>query len=53
MKCYYQYLNDNRSSIAQVVISEDPLIIVDIDEDGDFECVDCEHVIYGKDLDQE
>ena len=23
------------------------------DDDGDFVCVDCEHVIYGKDLDQE
>jgi len=43
MKCYYQYLNDNRSSIAQVVISEDPLIVVDIDEDGNTEGIEyCE-----------
>ncbi len=34
MKCYYQYLNDSRSSIKCIVISENPLIIVDIDEKG-------------------
>ena len=35
MRCYYQYLNDSRSSISQVIISENPLVIIDIDENGD------------------
>ena len=34
MKEYYHYLSNKRSSLACVIISEQPLIIVDIDEDG-------------------
>ena len=34
MKCYYHYFNNKRSSLQQIIISEHPLIIVDIDEDG-------------------
>lgn len=34
MKCYYHYLTKKRNSLQTIVISDNPLIIVDIDQDG-------------------
>ena len=34
MKCYYTYLSDRRKSLQTISISNDPLILVDIDQDG-------------------
>ena len=35
MRCYYYYLSENRGSIHCDLISEDPLIVIDINDDGD------------------
>jgi len=42
MTYYYYYLSENKGSIQSIIISEDPLIVVDINTDGD-----CAGIEYG------
>lgn len=32
--CYYHYMSKRRSVLQSIIISDNPLIIVDIDQDG-------------------